>query len=73
MVAKKRSREQNLPYYFRRLDLFLRTVRVGVTQQKELEIAQEALKQVFLILYDVDDPYNCPGPRQFFPPILMNK
>ena len=73
MAVKKTSREPNLPFYFKRLDVFLRDVRVGVAQQKELEMAREALKQVYLILYDVDDPFNCPGPRQFFPPILMNK
>ena len=58
----------NLPFYFKRLATFLKVAKVAPAQQKELELAKNALTAVFELIYGTGD-ICCPVDHVRFPPI----
>jgi len=58
----------NLPFYFKRLALFLKVAKVAPAQQKELELARNSLTAIFEIMYNTGD-ISCPLDIPLFPPI----
>jgi hypothetical protein len=58
----------NLPFYFKRLATFLKVAKVAPAQQKELELAKNALKEIFVTIYGKVE-IRCPVDVLFFPPI----
>jgi hypothetical protein len=58
----------NLPLYFKRLGTFLDTVKVSVAQQKDLDRARNALKEILITIYGQPE-ISCPLDIPLFPPI----
>jgi hypothetical protein len=58
----------NLPFYFKRIATFLNNVKVSKAQQDDLDLAKQALKEIFVTIYG-KPIITCPVDVPLVPPI----
>lgn len=59
----------NLPFLFKRVAVFLATVKVSAVQQKDLDLARNAMDEILDIVYGPAESRACTGVRPVYPQI----